>query len=410
MRFRAFKISLCFILCINSVLVLAQDERAQLPLALRNAYFGVSVGSINYDFAAMPFPAPPGYSLRNIVVNHPAVRLVLYGYEFNKYLSAQLTYMRPVSWVFYYYDRGAEMNARSSVWMNVGGLTLRPQLPLGKRFYINGEAGLGIVTRHGFNDLNGNPIIAGVSYPTVLLGGGINYHLNESWRLMLSGAYTPKNTSEHQPATTFIAAGFNYKLTPVTDKKLQVAAETGYINPKQWLQIGYSNNSLGYGINNTLEKVSLFWGGDVEVFQGLSLTYHRNIYHTAKVFALDWGVSASVWQSKGKGASLNNPAKESFFTLSAFPVLRFNFLHTQPVDAYFYYSVAGPTYISKTIIDGVETGEHFTFQDTMGVGIFFGEKRNLNAELKIGHYSNGNVFPLNGAVKIPLSLNIGYVI
>jgi len=78
------------------------------------------------------------------------------------------------------------------------------------------------------------------------------------------------------------------------------------------------------------------------------------------------------------------------------------------VDAYFYYSVAGPSYISKAIIDGVETGEHFTFQDTMGAGIFFGEKRNMNAELKIGHYSNGNIFPLNGAVKIPLSLNLGY--
>ena len=78
------------------------------------------------------------------------------------------------------------------------------------------------------------------------------------------------------------------------------------------------------------------------------------------------------------------------------------------MDAYFYYSVAGPTYISKKIIDHIDTGEHFTFQDNMGVGMFFGEKRNLNAEIRIGHYSNGNIFPLNGAVKIPLSLNFGY--
>jgi hypothetical protein len=195
---------------------------------------------------------------------------------------------------------------------------------------------------------------------------------------------------------------------PVSDKKLEKAAETGYINPTQRIQIGYSSNFLGYGINNSLEKVSLFWGGDAEVFQGLSLNYQRNIFHSAKYFALDWGVNASSWQTKGKGPGLNNPSKESFFTLSVYPVLRFNFLHTQPIDAYFYYSVAGPTYISKKILDGVETGEHFTFQDTMGLGIFFGEKRNLNTEIKIGHYSNGNVFPLNGAVKIPLSLNLGY--
>jgi hypothetical protein len=42
--------------------------------------------------------------------------------------------------------------------------------------------------------------------------------------------------------------------------------------------------------------------------------------------------------------------------------------------------------------------------------MFFGKSRNLNAELKIGHYSNGNVFPQNGAIKIPLSLNVGYAL
>jgi len=386
----------------------AQDERAQLPLALQNAYFGVSVGSINYDFGVNQFQAPAGYKFNSVVVNHTAVRLVLYGYEFNKYLSAQLTYMRPVLWVFYYYDHGSEMNARSSVWMNVGGLTIKPQLPISKHFSINGEAGLALVTRHGFNAQDGTPIISGVSYPSFLFGGAVNYHLNDSWRFMVSTAYTPDKKSVNQPATTFISAGFNYKLRPVSESKLEKAKKTGIINPKQWLQIGYSNNILGYGINNSLEKVSLFWGGDVEVEHGLSISFIRNIFHSANYFALDLGVNASGWETKGIGSELSNPNKESFFTLSVFPVFRYNFLHTQPLDAYFYYSVAGPTYISKKIIDHIDTGEHFTFQDNMGVGMFFGEKRNLNAEIRIGHYSNGNIFPLNGAVKIPLSLNFGY--
>jgi Lipid A 3-O-deacylase (PagL). len=301
--------------------------------------------------------------------------------------------------------------------MNVGGLTLRPQFPITKKIYLNGEAGLGIVTRHGFDAADGTPIIKGVTYPTVLLGGGINYHLNDSWRLMLSGAYTPDKKSVNQPATTFIAAGFNYKLKTISDRKLQEAAKTGYIHPKQWLQIGYSSNALGYGINNALEKVSLFWGGDVEVLQGLTLNYQRNIYHAAKVFALDWGISASSWQTKGVGSALNNPDKQNFVTLSVYPVLRFNIIHSKPMDAYFYYSVAGPTYISKTdfqiqnkfgVNETALTGKHFTFQDNIGLGAFFGKNRNYNAEIKIGHYSNGNVFPVNAAVKVPLSLNIGY--
>ena len=408
MKLPFFKIVLPVLFVVLSFHASAQDERAQLPLALRNAYFGVSFGSINYDFASMPFNAPAGYVLNSVVVKHPAVRLVLYGYEFNKYLSAQITYMRPVWWVFYYYDRGTQKNDRSSVWMNVGGLTLRPQLPITKKIFLNGEAGLGIVTRHGFNAADGTPIITGVNYPTVLLGGGINYHLNDNWRFMVSAAYTPEKASVQQPATTFLSAGFNYKLTPVTAKKLENGIKTGYVNPKQWLQIGFSTNMPGYGLNNSLEKVSLFWGGDVEVYRGLSINYQRNIFHSAKYFALDWGINASGWQTRGLSVKQTIPNKELFYTLSVFPVFRYNFLHTQPVDAYFYYSVAGPSYISKIVLDGVDTGKHFTFQDTMGLGMFFGEKRNLNAELKIGHYSNGNIFPLNGAVKIPLSVNVGY--
>jgi len=406
LSFLKFLFAILFI--VVSFEIKAQDERAQLPLVLQNAYFGVSVGSINYDFSASQFQAPAGYKFNSVTVNHTAVRLVLYGYEFNKYLSAQLTYMRPVLWVFYYYDHGAEINARSSVWMNVGGLSIKPQLPLSKHFSLNGEAGLALVTRHGFNAQDGTPIIAGVSYPSFLFGGGINYHLNDNWRFMVSAAYTPEKTSFNQPATTFISTGFNYKLRPVTESKLEIASKTGFINPKQWLQIGYSSNIAGYGINNSLEKVSLFWGGDVEVKQGLSLSYFRNIFHSPKYFGLDLGVNVSGWQTKGIGNDLSNPVKETFFTMSVFPVFRFNFLHTLPLDAYMYYSVAGPSYISKTIIDHVETGEHFTFQDNIGVGMFFGEKRNYNAEIKIGHYSNGNIYPVNGAVKIPLSINIGY--
>ena len=84
MKYPCFKIVLSVLFLVFSFHATAQDERAQLPLALRNAYFGVSIGSINYDFASMPFNAPAGYTLNNVVVNHPAVRLVLYGYEFNK--------------------------------------------------------------------------------------------------------------------------------------------------------------------------------------------------------------------------------------------------------------------------------------------------------------------------------------
>ncbi|HEY6916003.1 MAG TPA: acyloxyacyl hydrolase [Paludibacter sp.] len=401
MKANLSKISLILILIISSISTFAQDSRAQLPLALRNAYTEVNIGYINYPFSLTQFAPNLGYNFQSVEVPHVAVRLILYGYEFNKYLSAQLSYMRPVIWVHYFYDKNS-FNYNSSVWMNIGGLTLKPQLPIGKRFSIYGEAGWGIITRHGFNAPQSphEPLVTNANYSTILLGAGLKYQANDHWAWQLSTTYSPENKSVDQPATTFLSAGFQYKLLKVSKEKLEKAANTGYIHPANLIQIGYSSNLLGYGVNNALEKACLFWGGDAEVRQGISINYQRNIFHSAKYFSLNLGVSAGLWQT--------NISKQNFYALSVYPLFRYDFLHTKPVDAYFYYSVAGPSYISDIILDGKDTGKHFTFQDTMGAGVFFGEKRTYNAELKIGHYSNGNIFPRNGAVKIPLSLNVGY--
>ena len=94
--------------------------------------------------------------------------------------------------------------------------------------------------------------------------------------------------------------------------------------------------------------------------------------------------------------------------ISTYPVLRFTALRTKPVDLYFDYSVAGPTFITRTNIDGRDTGRHFTFQDFMGVGLFTNQTRRFNAEVRIAHYSNGNLFPRNPGVTVPLGFNIGY--
>ena len=59
------------------------------------------------------------------------------------------------------------------------------------------------------------------------------------------------------------------------------------------------------------------------------------------------------------------------------------------------------------MIDGRDTGEHFTFQDFIGVGAFLGKTRRLNAEIGIKHYSNGNIFTTNASIKIPLTLTLG---
>ena len=88
--------------------------------------------------------------------------------------------------------------------------------------------------------------------------------------------------------------------------------------------------------------------------------------------------------------------------------MRFTAIRSKGADIYLFYQVAGPTFLSKRYIDFMDTGRKFTFRDFMGGGAFLGKEKKLNAEINIGHFSNGNIYPENPGVKIPLSLNVGY--
>lgn len=71
------------------------------------------------------------------------------------------------------------------------------------------------------------------------------------------------------------------------------------------------------------------------------------------------------------------------------------------------YSLIGPTFLTKKNIDNLNTGPKTTFQDTMGLGVFFGKQRSYNAELRIMHYSNGIIFPQNSGVAVPIQFTLG---
>jgi hypothetical protein len=42
------------------------------------------------------------------------------------------------------------------------------------------------------------------------------------------------------------------------------------------------------------------------------------------------------------------------------------------------------------------------------MGVFTGKDKNLNIGLRIAHFSNGNLFPNNDGVMVPLTLGLGY--
>ena len=374
-----------------------RNKHAQYPFLLSDAFVGASVGYINYPFSEQQLQS--GYHVGSVRVPHTAVRLTLLGHQFNQYLSAQITYMRPVSWVEYKSIKGD--NRTYSVWFNNGGLTLKAVLPFSKKFFVYGEGGLGVITRSGFK-INHEPVVKDANFATVLAGGGLQYRMNNKWDFLLNATYAPAQSKTKQPSTLFIGGGFSYNMHALPETRIDAVTKAGYWFPDQLFQVGYSTNTFGYNVNDYVsgKVLPIFWGGDANVKHGIVAHYQRNVFHTRKVFSLDIGASLSYWSSKKEG---NN-----FYTASVYPLLRFTALRIRPFDLYFNYSVAGPSYISKVVIDSSETGKHFTFQDFMGMGIFAGKNRHLNAEIKIQHYSNGNIFPRNAGVKVPLTFNLGY--
>ena len=370
-----------------------QDNRTQYPHFLLNKYIGVNVGYINY------FPPnlklQPGYNAAVIRVPHPGVRIV-FGSWLSKHLSVEISYMRPVDWVLYRDVNGDQK--QHSVWMNVLGFTMQSFIKVLKNLSVYGEGGFGFVTQGGFK-INNSPAFKDASYMSFLFGGGLQYHLNKKWDLMASAVF-PAHSKIQKPYKLFFSGGFTYTIRKLPQKDARENSDAVFFFPENMIQAGFATNAFGYGVNAVTEKTYIFWGGDVEVRNGFSIQYQRSVFHSHKVFSLSWGAGLSYWKSRRHN--------DDFLTLSVFPVFRFTVLHSRSADFYLNYSVAGPTFISRVYIDSNDTGDHFTFQDYMGIGAFIGKNRKLNAEIRIAHYSNGDLIPQNGGIKIPLTFNAGF--
>jgi hypothetical protein len=284
--------------------------------------------------------------------------------------------------------------------MNLAGATVRATVPLAGAVSVHGELGLGIVTRSGFT-VDGAPAVKDANYSKLLLGAGLDYRVNKSWDLGLSSLYSPANPKVKQPHTVMFSGGFRLNLRPLPPERVKANLQAGFTFPKNLAQVGYATSALGVGVNHFVSggAVPIFWGGIVGVERGISLHYQRNLFHGRKVFSLDWGASLAEWRSTAD--------KKTFCTASLFPLFRFTPLRLGSADLYLNYSLAGPTSISRVVLDGHDTGRHFTFQDFMGMGVYWGKRRRLNAEVRIGHYSNGNLFPQNAGVEIPLTFYLG---
>jgi hypothetical protein len=373
-----------------------EDTRTQLPALLRNSYFSVNVGYVDQPFSQEQLE--PGFHARSLRVPPVAVRAILLGHEFNRFVAAQASYQRPVTYVTYT-GLAAGGTDRHHVRVNFGSLTLKVRAPLHPRVFIYAEGGLAITSRTGFTE-GSAAVVTDAEYASAVGGGGFEFLASPAWQVTGGVTLWPGNSRLRQPRTLVASLGFRYLMRAIPAERVEANRQDGRAFPRGVAQIEYSS-PFGYGVNDFVSrKVPVFWGGHAKVDRGFAAHVERNVFHTRKVFALDFGVSAGTYRTREN--------HDRFFTASLYPLLRFTLVRSAPADFYFAYSLAGPSYISRTRLDGLDTGRHFTFQDFMGVGVFAGRRRNLNLGVKINHYSNGNVFPQNAGVKIPLTFGLGY--
>jgi hypothetical protein len=374
----------------------AADRRTQYPKFMENSFFTFSVGAIGYLFGQRQLE--PGFEAGSVEKPKLAVRVDLFGHRFTKHLSAQAVYMRPAWFVRYNNINGTA--ERQQVSNAYAGMTLALNVPVTSKVSVYGEGGAGITSRSGAL-VNGKVALSGAHYTSGMLGAGVDIQTSRTLDLMLSATYLPGRQSFAQPSTRMFTAGIRYHMRTVADEAVRENRSSGYAFPVSMVRIGFTTNGFGYAMNGLFSrKIPIFWGGHVQTRHGVTIDYQRNVFHTRKVFAFDLGASASRWLSDGDS--------DGFATLSGYPMFRFFFVRSHRGDFYFNYSLAGPTFISQSVIDEEDTGARFTFQDFMGFGALLGRDHRFNAEIGIKHYSNGNLFPTNRSVKVPLTFSIGY--
>jgi hypothetical protein len=373
------------------------DSRTQYPWLMSNSYVGLNVGFLHYPFSTQQLES--GHRAEAVRVGRAAGQAVLFGRHFNEYFSFQAAYTRPVRYVTYVNVNGT--GSDKTVWMAFGEFALRGRLPIGDRVAVYGDAGLGLTSRRGFT-IGDATVVRDSQYAAMVVGAGVEYHVNPAWDVVAGVTRIPANREDNQPRAVLLTGGIRYNLRPLPVERVVENAQTDSVFPENVIHLGFSTSSLGYGVNHFFAgRVPIFWGGHVEVDRGWAVHYQRNIFHTRKRLAVDLGASVSRWKSRQNG--------DRFTTLSVYPLLRLTVVRGRNADWFLMYSPAGPSRMTRKVVDDVETGTNrFTFQDMMGMGVFAGRRRSVMFSVAIVHFSNGNLFPRNPGVSVPLTFGLGY--
>jgi hypothetical protein len=374
------------------------DTRTQYPPLLANGFFGLNLGAIDVPLTAAQLQ--PGFRAASIRTPRPALQITLFGREFNRYLSGEMNYTRSMEWATY--DNINGTGQRHSVWVVLGEFKLRARFPLTSRTFAYGDAGIAITSRHGASMADHATLVKNAHYPALLVGGGLGYRVNERWSLLAGVTRAAASQTHRQPRALLFSSGVRYHFRPLPAARVERALRGSRLFPKHVVTIGYAAGLVGFGPNRFFSKtIPIFWGGNLTVDRGFMLRYEQNLFHTEKWLAFDLGVSLARWRVTATSEHLGS--------LSVNPTLRFIVMRARSADLHVSYSLGGPAWLSRSEFNGVPIGTNrFSFQDRMDVSILAGKTRQFAIGVGLNHYSNGNLFPINPGIAVPLTLTLGY--
>lgn len=148
-------------------------------------------------------------------------------------------------------------------------------------------------------------------------------------------------------------------------------------------------------------EISVSWGrGKPDKLRGGRISYHQpwgegNWFASVPGFSGFWDYNAAYWNTDGDPAGFN----KNIAVVSVAPLLRLTFTPEQTIRPYIEGGI-GFAALTRSHLGHRDLGAAWSFQDLIGFGLEWGEKRTLRASYHYLHYSNASIVPPNEGIDV----------
>lgn len=119
-----------------------------------------------------------------------------------------------------------------------------------------------------------------------------------------------------------------------------------------------------------------------------------------------WGnIRIYMAASAGHWWVTNTDYHHSLNSYAISPMLRFYFANKTFFSPFLNLGI-GLAYLTRTRLDDRNLGEHFAFQDQLGLGVSLGKKQQVSLIFSALHYSNGSLCRINAGITVPLMASL----